>query len=198
MKILWKSAHLQQEDGANKGALEKPRRDDMYSSRCRYLSLLLISFFVLAVGCNRSKSNSGTGNSVNPTTPQAAATLSGSPNSPLPETPPQPEEYHVVDFAKTGLALEFKAARMEFSAKGWINLCNGCSLAAVDAHGHSMPIPLLSENLRSGGLQTKDFGIIKVRTAADFSGEYFMQDSHLKDLQKRFKEFVNPKQGPRP
>jgi hypothetical protein len=84
---------------------------------------------------------------------------------------------------------------MEFSAKGWINLCNGCSLTAVDAHGHSMPISLSSENVQSGGFQTKDFGIIKVRTAPDFSGVYLMQDTHLKDLQRRFKEFVSAKQG---
>jgi len=59
-----------------------------------------------------------------------------------------------------------------------------------------MPISLVSKSIRDGGFQTKDFDIIKMRSSGGFSGgEFLMQDSHLKDLQQRFSEYVSAKHG---
>jgi hypothetical protein len=168
----------------------------MLSIRCRYLLLFFIGLSILALGCNQSKSGSSTGNSASPATPQTVTTQVAGSSSPLPPTVVPPEEFHAVDFEKTGLALEIRAVQMEWNAKGWITLCSGCVLTAVDAHGHSMPISLVSKSIRDGGFQTKDFDIIKMRSSGGFSGgDFLMQDSHLKDLQQRLKEYVSAKQG---
>src|ERR1035438_2716071 len=163
----------------------------MSSIRRRCLLTFLFAFSVLALGCNQSKSGSSTGNSASPATPQAATTQVAGSGSPLP-----PEEFHAVDFKKTGLTLEIKAMQMEWDAKGSITLCSGCALTAIDAHGHSMPIGLASKSIRDSGFQTKDFGIIKMRGLGNPSfsgGEFLMQDSHLNDLKQRLEEYVSAK-----
>jgi hypothetical protein len=153
--------------------------------------LFLISFSILALGCQGSKFGGNPDNSGNSAKQQAAG-----PSAPLPPAVVPPEEFHAVDFKKTGLALEIRAMQMEWNAKGWITLCSGCVLTAVDAHGHSMPISLASKSIRDGGFQTKDFDIIKMRSSGGFSGgEFSMQDSHLKDLQQKFEEYVSAKRG---
>jgi hypothetical protein len=81
---------------------------------------------------------------------------------------------------------------MEWTSEGWMT-GDISSLKAVDARGRSMPIVLLSKSVRNGQIETKDFGIIKARSAGGFSADYLMQESHLKDLQGRLQEFVNAK-----
>jgi hypothetical protein len=149
--------------------------------------------------CNQSKSGNSTRSSVSPATPQTATTQVAGSSSPLPPALAQPEKYHAVDSAKAGLSFELSSAQMEWDSAGSLTTCGGCNLKAIDAHGHSMPIALSSKRISDGGINTRDFGVIKVRFTHtggfSMSGEYLMQDSHLKDLQQRLAEYVSAKQG---
>jgi hypothetical protein len=165
----------------------------MASIRCRRLLSFCVSLSILAVGCNLSKPGSGTGNLVSLATPQTTTTQVAGQGSPLPKVaePVSPEKYHSVNSATAGVSFMLGAEQMEWNSGGSLTTCAGCTLKAVDAHGHSMPIVLTSKVISNGGINTRDFGIIKVRFAHaggfSMSGEYLMQDSHLKDLQQKLR-----------
>jgi len=167
----------------------------MSAKRYEYLWLFPIWLVILVSGCERPSTSGHSESSTNATTNRpVAATQAVDSNSLSPPAPVQPEEYHSVNPKEAGLSLRLIARKIEWNAKGWITTGDDIRLDVIDTSGHSMPIGLVSNRITDGQIHTKHFGIIKARSMGGFSMDLLMQDSELKELQRKLQESLNVKQ----